>query len=290
MIKPNFLIIGAAKCGTTTLHEMLKDHPEIFLSEKKDFKYFDNNANYKKGEEWYADFFKGFSGEKVIGEANSEYLFSAMAAQRIKKDLGEDVKLIAIIRDPSKRAYSEYLHQIRYDNTDKSFEFYLDSDHSDLSKKDQVIYDRLFGRSMYSSHLIHFYKHFDKKNLKVVILEKLVNNPTSEIKEVYDFLDVDRNFEKQLIKANEGYVPKYQWLNNLILQPNFFRGIAKKLVPSFKTRKKIRLYLKSLNKKKASAKTSVLSDSQISFMRGGLFKNEQENVEKLANIKINEWN
>src|SRR5690606_36607012 len=206
--KPNLLIIGAAKCGTTTLHEELGRHPDIFLAEKKDFKFFDT-SNYEQGWAWYNGFFKKYNDDKFLGKANSEYLFSEKAAHRIKNDLGNQVKLIAIVRDRVKRSFSEFLHQQRYGTPDKSLEYYLE--------KESDLYEVIVERSLLSKHIQHYYSVFPKENLKIVVLEKLQQNPKKEINEICGFLGVENLDVEELTKANQAYSPKSKknnYLNN----------------------------------------------------------------------------
>jgi len=64
---PNFLCAGAAKCGTTSLHAILAEHPQIFLPQRKEIHFFENNGNYSKGLDWYSKYFKNANEKKVIG-------------------------------------------------------------------------------------------------------------------------------------------------------------------------------------------------------------------------------
>lgn len=277
---PNFLIIGAAKSGTTTLHAMLRKHPDIFLPEEKDFKFFDDDENYQKGNEWYLNYFKKTQGQKVIGEANSEYLFSKKAAQRIREDLGEDVKLIAIIRNPIDRSFSEYLHQKRYNVAHHSFDKYIEPE-SDL-------FDTIIGRSQYSKHIQNYWSIFPKENIKIVVLEELKKNPQGELNKIYDFLGVSSIQIEQLTQANKAYTPKYKWLNDIVLQPNILRKFFKLLIPSFSVRQKIRETLQKLNKNTNSSKP-VLSDSQRELLRKKYFDKEKQELKAMLNENFKSW-
>ena len=286
-VKPNFLIIGAAKAGTTTLHEQLKGHPGIFLPEEKDFKYFDRDENYSRGGDWYGNYFRNYSGQEKVGEANSEYLFSEKAAERILKDLGPEVKLIAIIRNPAERAYSEYLHQKRYGQVDRDFDYYLDSANGATDKSGQSIYDIIVGRSHYASHIEKYLSVFSRKNLKVVILEQLKKDPQKGVNEIFDFLGVPHMDDIALIQANKAYTPRYNWVNDLLLQPNLLRRSLKKAVPSFAVRKKIRSGLKRVN---AARKTpAVLTPQRRNALMKGPFLEETDRLERLLGITLPEW-
>jgi hypothetical protein len=287
--KPDFLIIGAAKAGTTTLHEQLKRHPEIFLPEEKDFKYFDRDENYSKGWPWYRNYFRNYAGQARLGEANSEYLFSKKAARRIYDDLGPDVKLVAIIRNPAERAYSEYLHQKRYGQADRDFDYYLNKDNKATDKSGKSLFDIIVGRSLYSTHIKEYLSVFNSANLKIVILEKLKNNPGEGINEIFEFLGVQPMEDISLLQANRAYTPRYAWMNNLLLQPNLLRRTLKRAVPSFAVRKKIRAGLKRVNTA-AGKNPMVLTPDRRKALMNGPFREETNSLETLLGIRIPEWN
>ena len=125
MTLPNFLIIGAAKSGTTALYRYLYDHPEIYMSERKELHYFSypETSKLTKGPHTYKrlsvstlaeymTFFDGARDEIAIGEASPSYLYLPGTAERIYQLL-PNVKIIAILRNPVERAFSAYMHARR---------------------------------------------------------------------------------------------------------------------------------------------------------------------------------
>ena len=124
--KPNFIVIGAMKAATTSLYTYLKQHPEIFMTKVKEPMFFNNfqqENNYKilgkkrkklNTLEEYLAMFKDVKNEKAIGEASPAYIYNQKAPQLIKEHL-PNVKIIAILRHPTDRAYSNYLHAKRAD-------------------------------------------------------------------------------------------------------------------------------------------------------------------------------
>ena len=120
---PTFLVIGAAKSGTTSLHRYLGQHPDIFVSRVKEpgfFAFEGQSLDFDgPGDEWiqqtvatnidaYAHHFEGVTSEKAIGESSPVYLYSKEAPGRIATHL-ENPHLIAILRDPVDRAFSQFL-------------------------------------------------------------------------------------------------------------------------------------------------------------------------------------
>ncbi len=119
MTMPNFLIVGAMKCGTTALYYYLEQHPQIFMSPVKEpnFFCFEGREGLDSGNSItdiaaYRGLFRGVSSERAIGEASHCYLYEPRAVERIKH-YTPDARLIAILRSPIERAYSHFLHAVR---------------------------------------------------------------------------------------------------------------------------------------------------------------------------------
>ena len=118
----NFMCIGAVKSATTSLFQILKQHPLISVSSFKEPHFFDNSDNYKKGKEWYLkNYFSNIDSSQVIGEFTPTYLSSNLSPKRISETFGTNIKLIVILRNPIDRAYSHYLHTKRDEHEDLGF-------------------------------------------------------------------------------------------------------------------------------------------------------------------------
>jgi hypothetical protein len=195
---PNFLGIGAQKAGTTWLHEMLKQHPEVFLPKKrKELMFFDTPKNYKQlGVAGYKRFFQGSQDYKAIGEITPGYLWSSevysdryeipqfrfTTPERVYNTLGSQVKLIVILRDPVKRAISAYMHHINK-NRIKDWENILN-----VGKKHGIIH-----MGFYYAHLSNWMKYFNRDNFLIVTYEWLFQEQ-SRLAKVFDFLNVESQF------------------------------------------------------------------------------------------------
>lgn len=123
MKKPDFFIVGAAKCGTTAMYEYLKEHPEIFMPEDaKEPNYFGSDMNYKSSrltEEQYLSLFSDAKNEKRIGEASVWYLYSKLAASEIK-EFCPSARIIIMLRNPVDMLYS--LHSELFYGADEDIE------------------------------------------------------------------------------------------------------------------------------------------------------------------------
>ena len=106
---PDFLGIGTQKGGTTYLHGLLQEHPQVFLAHPKELHYFSLHHGRHVG--WYADHFADASTGQRCGEVTPYYLFHPLAAERIHAAI-PNVKLVVLLRDPVERALSQYFHSL----------------------------------------------------------------------------------------------------------------------------------------------------------------------------------
>lgn len=174
---PNFLFIGPDKSGSTWLYEALKRHSQVFLPRVKELFFFDQF--YDKGWRWYGDYFRD-AGEqhRVVGEVCHDYLFSRLACQRIALDL-PSAKLMVCLREPSQRAFSEYLYRIRIGLLACDFETALRKD------------DGLIDHGCYAKHLRYYLEHFRRDQIYVAVFDDLVADPQRFFDGICDFLGLE---------------------------------------------------------------------------------------------------
>lgn len=194
MILPNFLIVGAQKCGTTTLYDILNMHPQANMSKIKEINYFTSQKKFKRGLEHYSSFFnKPKVIHRITGESSPGYMCYPGVAERIKKDLGQ-IKIVIILRDPIKRAFSQYWDNRRHLNENleeiKVVKLYLNENYTPGKKG-------YFSRGVYFKYIKQYENIFGKKNLHIIILEDLISNQTGELKRLYRFLGIDVNLGLQ---------------------------------------------------------------------------------------------
>ena len=191
---PDFLIIGAAKCGTTTLFKYLCKHPQFYNPCKepeifgkkgnKEPNFFSRDDIYAKGIDWYASLFSRARPDQVCGEATTDYTkypqFPESAA-RIAKHL-PDVKMIYIMRHPVDRAYSYYVHLNRTNrklNFQETFEEHI--------QKTTVSLDG----SNYMLQIEQYLKFFPKEAFLFLLMDDLVQQPKDTLKKVFNFIGID---------------------------------------------------------------------------------------------------
>src|SRR4051795_11752166 len=205
---PSFLIVGAQRCGTTTLHLALKEHPQVVLHRlHKGVNYFD--VNYARGEEWYRAHFPlatyarartlGAGGPAHTGESSGYYMFHPLAAERIGHDL-PGVKVIALVRDPAERAWSAYRHEHARGFETESFERALELEPTRLAGEvERMCADPSYEsfshrhhayvtRGQYAEQLAELAKHCGRDNVLVLDADEFFAHPDEQYRSVTDFL------------------------------------------------------------------------------------------------------
>jgi hypothetical protein len=190
---PDFIIIGAAKCGTTSLCNYLAIHPDVKMTQPKELNFFGRDGIETKLEA-YCENFKDKNGS-LIGEGSVSYMiYSELAAEQIKK-YAPDVKIIAMLRNPADRFYSDF-----WFNINRGVIVYKkgmfggvidDTMKVPYSPVHKMSYRHsLITKGMYAEHLKHYYEHFDKDQIKVIFFEDFTKDTTQVLNSVYDFLGV----------------------------------------------------------------------------------------------------
>jgi len=242
---PNFLVIGAAKSGTTALYYHLKSHPQIFMSPIKEPAFFamdgrlpDYSAppgvvlprrHLVTVEHEYRALFEGVTTERAIGEA-SPYLGNPQAAERIRRTL-PDVRLVAVLRNPIDRAYSNYLHQVR-DGVEPCTDFRdaLEAEEGRIRANWSPFW-HYKGLGFYHHQLRAYFERFDRRQIRVHLYDDFVADPSAVMRDLFTFLDVDPAFEPDVTRRyNESGVPNnrklYAWIRKPFrygLVPNILR-------------------------------------------------------------------
>ena len=173
-VLPTFIGIGAQRAGTTWAYNCLAQHPEVYMSEKKELHFF--YAHYDRGLDWYAAQFASAGQATARGEISPDYMYSREALANIARDL-PGVRVFAILRNPIDRAISAYaLRQER--NEGMSF--------GEACRR----FPALIGRGLYCGHLDVVAEFFPSERVKVLLYDDLVARPGAFIDELYSFVGV----------------------------------------------------------------------------------------------------
>jgi hypothetical protein len=199
---PDFLIIGAQKGGTTFLYNILRRHPYFEAAVKKEIHFFDT-PRFERGVDWYRTHFpqrQQRNGYRVItGEASPYYLFYPRAARRVADTIPQ-ARLIALLRNPVDRAFSDYQHTLRQGSETLSFNEALELEEERLrGEKERILADESYrsinyrrysylARGVYVDQLKEWHKYFDPKQLLILKSEDFFERPSATLEQVVRFL------------------------------------------------------------------------------------------------------
>lgn len=226
MSLPNSFIIGVQKAGTTSLHNWLSQHPDIFAPEEyKDVDYFASTPDLKKAKKCLLQDYSGHKDESVILHTYVNYIIYEDALKRIHSLL-PDAKIVVILRDPIDRAISAYKYFKKMGQESRDIQTALFYEPQENLKPSKVNNDLTYlEHGMYGKQLYIVLKYFAPSNVFVTHLEKLKNNPNELIKELYSFLGVDPGFNPQFKKKNETGIIKNKWIHEKLTKTSQVRQL-----------------------------------------------------------------
>jgi hypothetical protein len=226
-LRPNFLVLGAQKAGTTSLYRYLAEHPAVLPASVKEVRYF--NRFYSRGDAWYlAHFSLALRGRAVrgrvrvapaVGEASAVYLFDPRVPQRVHA-FAPEMKLIAVLRDPVERAYSHYQMELRWGRETLPIDEALDREEEELPRLlEKALADPLdisdggfprsyVARGRYAEQLERWLRFFPRDQLLVLTSDELGGDPGEVMRRVAQFLDIpEHRAETYPLEGVRGYPP-----------------------------------------------------------------------------------
>jgi hypothetical protein len=279
---PDFIVIGAGKCGTTSLFDYLNQHPQIYLCPQKETYFFVPEAIRSKFKPWgaitnideYKSLFADTPISKVVGEISTTYYKYEDSANIIHAAI-PNVKIIAILRDPANRAFSDYQMHFRKGNETEKFTNLITPD------------NRFIKPGFYYSELMPYFRVFEPSKIKILFFDDLCKNPSQFLQDLFNFLQIDTQFVPNTsIKGREGGLPKNQALNLLLTKKNLLRsfiaGVLKLFLPE-NVRQKMRSNLIKHNIEQAKLSTEVRKQL-IAIYRNDIIK-----LQELTQRDLSAW-
>jgi len=218
-VLPDFIVIGVVRGGTTSLFENLSKHPCIYSSSYDELGFFD--SNFELGLNWYRSLFPTIFRKKISElrkkcfmtyDVTPFYIWNPLVTQRIH-DIFPKIKLIAILRNPIDRAYSNYFLGVRSGTENLSFEEAIGKEIELLGKEslsDQAIYQRprsYITKGFYAHQLKPWFEIFRKEQLLILQTEKFATDSSSIFFEIFDFLQLPRHTIHEFKKMNVAKYP-----------------------------------------------------------------------------------
>jgi hypothetical protein len=221
---PDFLVIGAMKCATSSLHAQLAAQPGIAMSAPKEPNFFGDDETYARGISWYSSLFPTDNGTLLVGESSTQYTkfpTYPSAAQRIQRIL-PDARLVYVIRHPVERLVSHYIHDWTMRKINCPLDEAIDR------------YPALVDCGKYAMQLSQYLAYFDSDQILVVFFERLTSYPHEEFDRICRFLgypgkaawndnDAEHNVSTQRLRASP--------VRDLLVDAPLLRAIRRQLVP-----------------------------------------------------------
>ncbi len=249
--RPNFFLIGAAKCGTTSVASYLDQHPEVFVSKPKEPNFFSFEPDSKPmctgpddperlyelllkysvtSPAAYAALFENAKGKRAIGEASVRYLYESHTSARIAQ-YAPDAKLIVLLRDPVDRLHSHYHMNVRQHIEPLSLADAIDAE--DQRVQQGWGWDWHYRRvGFYAVQLQEFYEHFDRSQVLVLFHAQLQQDPQAAMRSIFMHLGVSPEFKPDFSRrAMVGHTPRWRSLRRLVRDENLVKAVAKRVIP-----------------------------------------------------------
>ncbi len=205
---PQFIIAGASRSGTTSLYRYLSEHPNINVSEPKEVQFFNHDARYVQGLQYYDSYFSEHKSRTVIGESTPAYFYKGIRYDhsgkyifdesedsiiRIARDI-PDVQIILTLRNPVNRIQSMYWKNFGQGrDVGATLEEALERELSGERKPEQSNYCFIY-KNRYDIHLRHILEHIDKERVHIVLFEEWSKNSDPTLATLFKFLGVSNDF------------------------------------------------------------------------------------------------
>jgi hypothetical protein len=222
--RPNFIIIGAMKCATSTLHEQLALQSGIFMTDLKEPNFFSNDENYNQGIDQYLSLFSDANPNDLCGESSTHYTKFPTYPEtviRIKKHF-PDLKFIYVMRHPINRLVSQYIHEwsqrvIKEDINQAIFNF-----------------SELIKYSLYTEQLAPYFTHFGTDKVLPIFFEQLLSNPQFELEKICQFIGYKSQpkwyFDLEAQNVYQERMIKSFW-RDLLVEAPLLKQLRRLLIP-----------------------------------------------------------
>lgn len=279
---PTFLVVGGAKCGTTSLYFYLQEHPEIFVSGKDSF-FFNPEAMRTAGqadrvcgeEAFRAPYSSGSARQaKASGEVASSYLYCyEEAIPGILETVG-DVQIIILLRNPVERAYSDFMFRSRDGSEKRTFPDAIDDE---LSGAKQPFFQEYIGKGMYSDPVQTFLENFSE--VKVCLFDDLKTDALGFVQEICRFLGVDDSFVPDVNQRyNASGSARSRVIQQLLFKPDGWKLKIRDALLRWLPEQKVAAMVESLRSK------NMVRKAMPSAMRQRLCKLYQDDVNRLQKM------
>ena len=305
-MKVNLFLIGAMRSGSTTLYRYLEQHPEIFMSKVKEpcfftaefFRYLLKNKKYRNVEEknkaehyiisgryrtkrMYDSLFINANGFKFIGEA-SHYIHQPKIAEIIHS-YNPESKIIATLRNPIDRVYSEYMLKIRTKGVDLSFYDFLMTGLKWENDEWTVESGSGLPKGFYTRLLNPWIRYFGKDNVRICLFDDLVTSPMQVCSDLFSWLGVDPNFKPAILHTQRSGRPRLLFANAASFSKNPVYQLIKKMIPPH-----IRIHLRDILHKIVLKRESM--DQKSRELLRNIYRDDIHKLQGIIQKDLSHWN
>jgi len=227
IVRPNLFIVGAPKCGTTAWYEYLRDHPDIFLPERKEPHYFCTdfpNQRRVRTEKDYLELFSGVASESIVGEASASYLYSKEAARNLR-EFAPDAKILIFVRDRPGFLFSWH-NQLLNNGVENRPDFEeawrlsgrrAPDDHGPACDEKSFLDYRAIG--YLGEQVDRFFRQFPTNQIRVFGYDDWRRDPRATYCEIMRFLALRDDGRKEFARVNEARATRWQPLSLFLRHP-----------------------------------------------------------------------
>lgn len=239
-VKPNFFIVGAPKSGTTALYKYLREHPSVFMPDRKEPHYFAPDLpspRYVHDEASYLSLFEAGRGRARVGEASVYYLYSRESARLIRA-FRPDARIIIMVRNPVDMIHS--LHSQRLYSGHEDIEDFEEALAAESDRKEgrrippngdpvPCLFYREMGRL--SGQLQRYLDVFPREQVHVIVYDDFARDTAGAYRKVCEFLGLDASVEPDWVTHNPNKQVRSEWLRTLLKFTPFTKQVARAFLP-----------------------------------------------------------
>jgi len=292
---PNLFIPGAAKSGTTTLHELLNLHPEISMSKVKEPVFWNNKKIEKYIEQDWLNYKKLFvEKSKICGESTTSYMYYNSFIENINKNYKKSPKFIFILRNPIDR-YNSHFWWMKGLGLEKNKIKNVLNIESQINFEEYDYYPKnYFQFGLYSKWIQRFIDNFGLENIKVITLEKLISNRLDTINSCFDFLGLKKLESIPEKTSNKTTRIKYSFLYHFIRKSSIGKMNYTKIGKIFLSNKsidRIKNKLKDIitNWKTEEFEYEPLQSEHRHYLKDAGYYSDVEKLKEIFDYSFNEW-
>ncbi|MDX1419906.1 MAG: sulfotransferase [Rubricoccaceae bacterium] len=294
---PNFLVIGAAKAGTTSLRTYLGEHPEVFVPDRGEPSFFahegerlaycgpgDDDWTFVTDRQAYERLFDDAEGYAAVGEVSPRYLYFPRAADRIRHHL-PDVRLVTVLRHPVDRAYSHFLmNRDRRCEPEADFVRALERG-AEREAKGWGWDWQYVGAGRYHEQLARYYERFDERQICVLLYDDLKRDKARFFSTLFTFLGVRPDVTPDTsVRHREAALPRVPVLRSLLERPSALKTALAPWIPAAPYRR-VKAAVRAWN----NVRPDPLPEPVRSDVMARYFQDDVEKLERLIGADLSHW-